>query len=51
VKTWLVEKAGVDGKRSKTKGWGKTNPGRPTPIPMAATILTDVRKTVGWKSR
>jgi len=29
VKTWLVQKAGVDGKRIKTKGWGKAKPVAP----------------------
>jgi outer membrane protein OmpA-like peptidoglycan-associated protein len=33
VKTWLVEKAGVDGKRIKTKGWGKANPVAPNTHP------------------
>lgn len=33
MKTWLVEKAGVDGKRIKTKGWGKANPVAPNTHP------------------
>jgi outer membrane protein OmpA-like peptidoglycan-associated protein len=33
VKSWLVEKGGVDGKRVKTKGWGKANPVAPNTHP------------------
>jgi outer membrane protein OmpA-like peptidoglycan-associated protein len=33
VKTWLVQKGGVDGKRIKTKGWGKANPVAPNTNP------------------
>jgi len=29
VKSWLVQKGGVDGKRIKTKGWGRANPVAP----------------------
>jgi outer membrane protein OmpA-like peptidoglycan-associated protein len=29
VKSWLVQKGGVDGQRVKTKGWGKANPVAP----------------------
>ena len=33
VKSWLVQKGGVDGKRIKTKGWGKANPVAPNTHP------------------
>lgn len=33
VKSWLVQKGGVDGKRIKTKGWGKANPVAPNTNP------------------
>ena len=33
VKTWLIQKAGVDGRRIKTKGWGKANPVAPNTSP------------------
>jgi outer membrane protein OmpA-like peptidoglycan-associated protein len=33
VKTWLVQEAGVEGKRIQTKGWGKANPVAPNTNP------------------
>ena len=33
VKSWLVQKGSVDGKRVKTKGWGKANPVVPNTNP------------------
>jgi outer membrane protein OmpA-like peptidoglycan-associated protein len=33
VKGWLVQKGGVDGKRLRTKGWGKANPVAPNTNP------------------
>jgi outer membrane protein OmpA-like peptidoglycan-associated protein len=33
VKGWLVQKAGVDGKRIKTKGWCKAKPVAPNTSP------------------
>jgi outer membrane protein OmpA-like peptidoglycan-associated protein len=33
VKNWLVQKGGVDGKRIKTKGWGKAKPVAPNTHP------------------
>lgn len=33
VKSWLVQKGGMDGKRIKTKGWGKANPVAPNTKP------------------
>jgi outer membrane protein OmpA-like peptidoglycan-associated protein len=33
VKSWLVQKGGVNGKQIKTKGWGKANPVAPNAHP------------------
>jgi outer membrane protein OmpA-like peptidoglycan-associated protein len=33
VKSWLVEKGGMNGKQIKTKGWGKANPVAPNTNP------------------
>lgn len=33
VKSWLVQKGGVNGKQIKTKGWGKANPVAPNTNP------------------